>query len=361
MQNDKCIIWGAGYVGGIALKAYGEDHVLFFGDSDERNVGDIRWGKKIISYCEMIRYAKEDKMRIVAASEDYLSEMECRLKEEGISNYDLFISECAKDVVSDRYRGISPMIKKYNAFSIPVEHDELKCFKNCHSDRRIFLIGNGPSLRAEDLDKLHKEKEICFGFNNIHSIFKYTDWRPDYYGVADFYGYLINKEIIESVPGTHFLWDLFRPLFPEYSNGRDNYYFHYYRNSYSVDSMPDFSDDIVKGLYLGYSSVYDIGLQVAAYMGASEIVLLGTDHNYPNKYDHKGNHFEGYLTDQMSQKNEMIFYPKEKLNKAYEYEKVNRAFERARLYAENKGIKVLNATRGGKLDVFQRVDFDSLY
>ena len=37
------------------------------------------------------------------------------------------------------------------------------------------------------------------------------------------------------------------------------------------------------------------------------------------------------------------------------------AYEVAKENAEKKGIKIYNATRGGKLEVFERVDFDSLF
>lgn len=36
-------------------------------------------------------------------------------------------------------------------------------------------------------------------------------------------------------------------------------------------------------------------------------------------------------------------------------------FEKAREYADGHGIKIYNATRGGKLEVFERVNFDKLF
>ena len=44
----------------------------------------------------------------------------------------------------------------------------------------------------------------------------------------------------------------------------------------------------------------------------------------------------------------------------YVKEHVERAFQSAKLYAENHGIKIYNATRGGKLEIFERADFDLL-
>jgi hypothetical protein len=37
------------------------------------------------------------------------------------------------------------------------------------------------------------------------------------------------------------------------------------------------------------------------------------------------------------------------------------AYSAAKKFADENGIKIYNATRGGKLEVFERVDFDSLF
>ena len=37
------------------------------------------------------------------------------------------------------------------------------------------------------------------------------------------------------------------------------------------------------------------------------------------------------------------------------------AYKGAKIYAEKHGITILNATRGGRLEVFDRVDFDNLF
>lgn len=361
MDNRKkktCIIWGAGYCGGIALEAYGADMVLCFGDSDARNVGAIRWEKEIISYEKMIEKAKNENIRIIAASEDFSEEMEKRLLEEEISDYDLFRAEYGRVIAEDRIAGIPVLEKNYRGNVAPLEHPELQKFRDIHRGKRIFLVGNAPSLRTEDLDRLYENHEICFAFNGIHKIFGRTKWRPDYYGIVDFYGFLLNRDRLKKIPGTHFLWDIFCPwLNREEAESGDNHFFHYERTGFTT-TMPEFSEDITKGVYLGYSSVYDIGLQFAAYMGASEIYLLGIDHNYPNKKGHEGNHFEGYLD---PGERRLEFFPLENIQKGYEKDKVELSFQKAKQYANACGLKIYNATRGGHLEVFERVSFDELF
>ncbi len=355
-KNDKVIIWGAGYCGGIALEAYGKDSVLCFGDSDERNIGHERWGKIIISFERMIEIAKSESIRIIAASEDYGEEMKRELIKANITNYDLFRSEYARVIVEDKRKGISPIKKTYDGYVSSLIHPELEKFKDIYSGKRVFIIGNGPSLKPEDLDVLYDNHEICFGFNNIYKIFNRTKWRPDYYSVVDFYSFLLNRDLIQNVPGIHFLWDIFEPWMNAAKKGK-NYYFHYERKRFE-NNPPNFAEDITNGTHLGYSSVYDVGLQFAAYMGASEIYLLGVDHNYPNKISHEGNHFDGYMD---ADEKKVVFYPVENISKGYEEKKVELAFFGADEYSKKHGFRVYNATRGGKLEVFERVDFDSLF
>ena len=60
---------------------------------------------------------------------------------------------------------------------------KLSELKGCHKGQRCFIIGNGPSLKAEDLDKL--QNEICFASNMIYKIYDQTSWRPTYYCNSD--------------------------------------------------------------------------------------------------------------------------------------------------------------------------------
>lgn len=58
---------------------------------------------------------------------------------------------------------------------------QLASYKRKFAGKRCFLIGNGPSLRAEDMTRLHEAGEITFAFNRIYNIFDQTPWRPNFY------------------------------------------------------------------------------------------------------------------------------------------------------------------------------------
>ena len=84
-------------------------------------------------------------------------------------------------------------------------------------------------------------------------------------------------------------------------------------------------------------------------MGFKEIYLLGVDFSFSSNYKDACNHFiKNYYT---KDSKAIFFADKESLQ----------AYMSAREYADKNGIKIYNATRGGKLEVFDRVDFDSLF
>ncbi len=74
-------------------------------------------------------------------------------------------------------------ILEHRAYIRSEDSNKLKGYKNIHSGERCFVIGNGPSLTPEDLDKL--KNEYSFASNHIYKIFDRTNWRPTYYVSVD--------------------------------------------------------------------------------------------------------------------------------------------------------------------------------
>ena len=59
---------------------------------------------------------------------------------------------------------------------------------------RAFVVGNGPSLKVEQLNKLIPE--VSFGVNRIRLIYNQTRWRPTHWVMMDFSNSLFYKEDI---------------------------------------------------------------------------------------------------------------------------------------------------------------------
>lgn len=232
-------------------------------------------------------------------------------------------------------------------------------YKNFYDGRRCFIIGNGPSLTIRDLEKLREYGEISIASNSIYNLFPKTEWRPEIYTVHDFQEIKKTHEKISAVKA-----DL--KIIAMSAAGR----------LYDIDGAvllrliePSegevrFSDDISRCVYDGGTVTY-VSIQCAVYMGFKEIILIGVDHSFAIEKTKDGriitnskitNHFQDYQTKEFwgnGQKDEeAVIFP---------LDFATSAFVSAKRYADEHGVRILNATRGGKLEVFERVDFDSLF
>lgn len=233
-------------------------------------------------------------------------------------------------------------------FEPAFHYDGLEKYKDIHKGKRIFIIGNGPSLRMEDLNTLHEHREICIASNKIYKAYRQTEWRADYIGFTD---WIIIKQCAKyllNIPGHIFLADNYHSGTVPYMEGIQ--YFHQFWQTY-YPNFPGFSEDFTTGFYNGMTVTYDFGIQLAAYMGASQMFLIGVDNSFVGSVTDSGNHF---CPDYFSE------CEKEEFN-VFEPEKLTKAYEKAELYSRKHGFRIYNATRGGKLEVFERVDFDSLF
>lgn len=249
---------------------------------------------------------------------------------------------------------INYQTKKYikeSIFPLSRNGKYIKKLKNLHLNKRCFIIGNGPSLLPEDLNKL--KNEITFAFNRIYYIFDKTEWRPTYYCSEDDKTIIKSNEEINNLK----IENKFFPVnFPwDYKiNFKDANYYIFKLGDRNVE--PNFSEDIVKGIYWGNTVAYT-AIQMAVYMGIKEIYLLGVDHNFSKLINDKGKIVidetaKDYFTEEYNSDKEDLYIPNIEVS--------TRAFTAAKKYADDHNIKILNATRGGKLEVFERVDFDKI-
>lgn len=228
------------------------------------------------------------------------------------------------------------------------EKPYLTKFKDIHSNKRIFLVATGPSLTVTDLDTLYENKEYCMSFNGIFHALDKTKWRPNYYNVNDLAAsYRWKDDIVNLQCEAKFVADV--AWYYENKDKIDNLYrYHLYREDLrSKNGESDFSYDFAKGVYGGFTVVYS-GIQMAIYMGFKEIYLLGTDCNY--SFSDKSTHFYTDSKEERSNKEQ------EKMGA-----KMIHDYEIAKGYADACGVKIYNATRGGMLEVFERVNFDLLF
>jgi len=159
---------------------------------------------------------------------------------------------------------------------VPITENErrLAALRDKHHGQRAFVIGNGPSLRIADLDRL--KDEITFACNKIYLAFDETDWRPTYYGADDALMFQHSFPTIREVRGPVKLFPSYALRYAERVD--DAVYFRHAYHDFYPD-LPRFSLDASRRVYGGNTVVYTL-LQFALYMGIREIYLLGVDFSY---------------------------------------------------------------------------------
>jgi len=244
-------------------------------------------------------------------------------------------------------------LKKLHLSNLSPRMKQLQQAKNRHIGERCFIIGNGPSLQLEDLEKL--DKEYTFASNGIFLLFSQTTWRPTYYTFMDPGGYQKLTKIYD-VPCGEFPKReayLSSKIHPKTLTGKERFchinHGNHTKNRMLTRNMKR-ERDISVSIYEMYT-VTNMAIEIAMYMGFREIYLLGVDCDYSKDKMHV---LETDLDDHIRHnlgKRRMMDYTVSFMRDAYA------CMERA---ARKEGVKIFNATRGGKLEAFERVDFDSI-
>lgn len=231
------------------------------------------------------------------------------------------------------------------------EMKKLEQLKGSFKGKRCFIIGTGPSLSVADLEKL--KNEYTFGTNRIYELFDKTDWRPTFYVNQD--ADLIKKfnARIKEVPSQY----LFLPIdFKDLFGSEDRiHYFVLKHKDYYPKNAP-FSADVSKYLAQGFTVTYG-AIQIAAYLGFTEMYLLGVDHNYSISRDAKGKPIvQGDSRPNYSQGMKEYSNP-QNLPRTVES---TLAFDTTEQVSRKMGFRVYNATRGGKLESFERKQLEEV-
>jgi hypothetical protein len=227
----------------------------------------------------------------------------------------------------------------------------LRAWKDVHRGKRAFIIGNGPSLRNTDLTRLRDE--ITFGLNRIYLLF------PEL-GFSTTYLVSINDLVIEQCAQE--LAALSLPRFFAWRSRR-----HFWPLNLSLEQLPTFlytsytgprfSRDVSGRVWEG-ATVTNVALQLAFHMGFEQVILIGVDHSFTSKGEANKtvvsdgddpNHFSPH------------YFGKGFRWQLPDLETSEIGYAMARKAYEQAGRQVLDATIGGKLTIFPKVDYDRLF
>lgn len=221
----------------------------------------------------------------------------------------------------------------------------LQRYKGLHKGKRCFIVATGPSLRLSDLDLL--KDEYTFGMNSVTKLYNDTPWRPTYYGIQDSNVYEKMQESITqwyAESDNVFVSSHIAEIFGVPENYQQfPYDFVYHNNQAELDKyFARFSDDAYSLVYDGYSITYSL-IQIAVYMGFTEIYLLGADCSYKR-----------------GAKNHIVDSGNDDKNEEKNHDKMIVGYQKAKEYADSHGIKIVNCTRGGMLEVYERKSLESV-
>jgi acetyltransferase-like isoleucine patch superfamily enzyme/2-polyprenyl-3-methyl-5-hydroxy-6-metoxy-1,4-benzoquinol methylase len=237
-------------------------------------------------------------------------------------------------------------------------------FRNKHKRQRCFVIGNGPSLKTQDLSFL--SNELTFVVNAFWKHQIVDQWQPNYYFFADpdfFNDFKISISFFTSLKTRIHHSLFFAPLNASMTiQGHqllplDNTYYLDFHDT--LWNSPLQHIDLTKQIP-GVITVTHLAIMVAIYMGCSPIYLLGCDHD---QLSHRGpdRHFyEGLagLEEHPETKSTLGGFSYKLL--LQNQLKVWYGYENLLQYAQLCKIQILNATNGGFLDVFERIRYEDV-
>jgi hypothetical protein len=239
---------------------------------------------------------------------------------------------------------------------ITANEERLVSFKGRHEGRRAFIIGNGPSLNRCDLSPL--QSEITFGVNAIFLHREAMGFLPTYYVVEDEFVAEDRADEINQLTGPC-------KFFGNYlnyciRNQPDIVWLNLRMNYEPSADFPRFSRNAARMVWVGGTVTY-VCLQLAYYMGFTEVYLIGFDHSYKIPTDAEIE--DGGI---LSRSDDPNHFNPAYFGKGYRWhdprvERMEQAFHRAKDVYFANGRRILNATIGGRLEVFERVDYKGLF
>lgn len=246
--------------------------------------------------------------------------------------------------------------------------------KDKHKGQRCFILGNGPSIKGQDLRLL--ADEIVFVVNGFYKYEKYYDAKPDYYIIVD--SACFQEELgmqllsgIECIREYEHIPELFVPYGVQ-NVVNDIYKWNEWATVYYIDGEMSFEDgyrgkwDVTKPVRSPQCVVQTAAL-LATYMGFKEIYLLGIEQTdiiasiemYRNKYSNP------YAYEQTEEELKNVgpqlvnLEPLEDMLRGYA--NIFHLYKEIYSYCQRLGISVYNCTPASLVDSIPKKEFESLF
>lgn len=222
--------------------------------------------------------------------------------------------------------------------------EELKT--NASKSDTWLVVGNGPSLRPEDLTGLKDLPSVAS--NKIHLLYDKTDWRPTFYTIGD-------PLLIYKLPASHY--DAFPlTLLPHtiamMARTANKLPWRLISDEEGERKYVERNEELtpLNGFISG-ATITSPNLMLAMWAGAKTIYLVGCDHFYAEE-----NHKDG-IKKVAHQSSTHHFHPDYRkpgeIVNAAPVEWMNRGYGLMRRIADRRGVRIINISRRTALDIFE--------
>jgi hypothetical protein len=223
-----------------------------------------------------------------------------------------------------------------------VARADVEALRDRYRGLPLVVVGNGPSLNATPLESFAAVPSI--GMNKIDLMYPRTAWRPNLVIAAN--TSVIRQHWSAMVGSGVPFWVPRKARYFVPRSERDlGHWFH-------LRPSEDFSIDLAEGAGRSATVTYT-ALQFAYHLGADPVIIVGVDHSFSiagkkaNQYETlegvDQNHFDpGYFA------NQTWAVP--------DLDASERNYAAARAAFEADGRRIVDATVGGKLRIFERID-----
>ena len=256
----------------------------------------------------------------------------------------------------DHHLDAQAVLRKYGPL---LKHNEE--FRDRHKGRRCFVIGNGPSLKEQDLSPLADEITFVVNYFHLHPIIS-ESWQPSYCCLSD-PAYFDGREPIESIrdivakiPSAPFFVPHYAYDFLQATNALPQDRTYYVGMCGGLEDqwsdLPDFTK-----VTPGAQTVVQLAIMAAMFMGCSTIYLMGLDHNW---LSHGGAPTNFYSKEEVKNQPQGNIGNWDYSSLMNAMTTIWRVYEMHQRIAARHGIKIINVTRGGFLDVFERANYEEV-
>jgi hypothetical protein len=234
-------------------------------------------------------------------------------------------------------------------------------FRDRHKGKRCFVIGNGPSLKKQDLSSIVNEVTLVTNSFYLHPLVGDT-WQPTYYFLSDpqYFDGTLELSEMKAIASRITSAPFFVPFYARQAL-QDSQVLPSERTYYvaaggerldQFQDRPDFTT-----ITPGMQTVVQLAMMAAMYMGCTTIYLMGLDHDW---LSHFGEEVHFYNEHEADPQPDGQVGPWTYLSLMEAMTMMWQHYLMLKRIARNTGIKIINCTDGGFLDVFERASYEQI-